>query len=124
MITVVCLFAILIACSGVFALALKMAAGRTKEIGVRKVLGASVFRIVGLLVGEFVLIAGTAVVFAWPAAFFAMHKVLANYPYRIPLSYWMFIVGGIVVVALTFATVSLQAFRAAVRNPVESLRHE
>lgn len=124
MVTIVCLFAILIACSGVFALALKMAAGRTKEIGVRKVLGASVLRIMGLLVGEFIWIAGAAVVLAWPAAFFTMYKVLADYAYRIPLSLWMFIAGGVVVVLLTLATVSLQAVRAAVRNPVESLRHE
>jgi len=124
MVTIVCIFAILIACSGVFALALKMAAGRTKEIGVRKVLGASAFRIVRLLVREFVLLAGAAVVIAWPAAFFTIYNVLADYPYRIPLSLWMFITGGVVVVALTFATVGLQAFRTAVRNPVESLRHE
>lgn len=124
MVTIVCLLTILIACSGVFALALKMAAGRTKEIGVRKVLGASVLRIMGLLVGEFIWIAGAAVVLAWPAAFFTMYKVLAGYPYRIPLSLWMFIVGGVVVVMVTLATVSLQAARAAVRDPVESLRHE
>lgn len=124
MVTIVCLFAILIACAGVFALALKMAAGRTKEIGVRKVLGASAFRIVRLLVLEFVLLAGAAVVIAWPAAFFTMSNVLADYPYRIPLSLWMFIAGGAVVVALTFATVGLQALRSALRNPAESLRHE
>ncbi len=124
MVTIVCLLAILIACSGVFALALKMAARRTKEIGIRKVLGASVFRILGLLVYEFVLIAGAAVILAWPAAFFSMHKVLADYPYRVPLSFWMFVVGGVVVLVLTLATVSLQAVRAAARNPVESLRHE
>lgn len=124
MVAIVCLFAILIACSGAFALALKMAASRTKEIGIRKVLGASVFRIIGILVAEFVLIAGASVILAWPASFFTMHKVLADYPYRIPLSFWMFFGGGVLVVALTLATVGLQALRSSVKNPVESLRLE
>ncbi|MFC2157660.1 ABC transporter permease [Acidobacteriota bacterium] len=124
MVTIVCLFAILIACAGVFALALKTAARRTKEIGVRKVLGASVSRIVGLLAGEFMWTAGAAVLIAWPAAFFAIHKILSDYPYRISISLWMFVAGGVVVAALTLATVSLQALKTAVRNPVESLRHE
>ena len=69
-------------------------------------------------------IASTAVVLTWPAAYLTMHRILVDYPYRIPLSLWIFVAGGLVVVALTLATVSLQAARAAIRNPVESLRDE
>ena len=124
MITIACIFAILIACSGVFALALETAARRAKEIGVRKVLGASVFRIICLLAGEFMGVAGAAVVLTWPAAYLVMHRILADYPYRIPLSLWIFVAGGLVVVMLTLATVGLQAVRAAIRSPVDSLRDE
>ncbi len=124
MVTVVCIFAILIACAGVFALAMIAATRRTKEIGVRKVLGASIVRIVGLLTGEFMWIAGVAVVLTWPAAFLTMHKILADYPYRTPLSFWVFVAGGMVVLVPILATVGLQAVRAAIRNPVESLRYE
>ena len=83
-----------------------------------------IFRIVALLAGEFTVIAGTAVVIAWPAALLTMTRVLADSPYRIPLSLWVFAAGGAVVIALTLATVGLHAVKAAVRNPVESLRHE
>ena len=65
-----------------------------------------------------------AILIAWPAVVFAMHKILSDYPYRISISLWMFVAGSAVVAALTLATVSLQALRTAVRNPVESLRHE
>jgi putative ABC transport system permease protein len=124
MVTVVCLFAILIACAGVFALAMISATQRTKEIGVRKVLGASMVRIVGLLAGEFMWIAGAAVVLTSPVAYLTMHKILADYPIRTPLSFWVFAAGAMVVVGLLLATVGLHAVRAAVRNPVESLRYE
>lgn len=124
MITIVCIFAVLIACSGIFALALKAVSRRTKEIGVRKVLGASVSRIICLLTGEFMWIAGAAVVVTWPIAYLVMHRILADYPYRIPLNLWMFVAGGMAVVLLTLAAVSLHAVRAAIRNPVESLRDE
>ncbi len=124
MVTIVCIFAILIACAGVFALAMIAATRRTKEIGVRKVLGASTVRIVGLLAAEFMWIAGAAVVLTWPAVFLTMHKILADYPHRTPLSFWVFVAGGMVVVVLMLVTVGLQAVRAAIRNPVESLRYE
>ncbi len=124
MITIVCIFAVLIACSGVFALALRMAVRRTKEIGVRKVLGASVSRIIGLLSIDFIKIAGAAVVLAWPAAYLVVHKILAKYPYRVPITLWMFVAGGMMVAAVTFVTVGIQAFRSALRSPSESLRHE
>ena len=124
MVTIVCIFSLVIACAGVFALAMRAAACRTKEIGVRKVLGASIVRVVGLLAGEFTVIAGAAVVIAWPAVLLTMNKVLADSPYRTPLSLWVFVAGGALVMALTLATVGLHAVKAAVRNPVDSLRHE
>ena len=124
MVTIVCIFALLIACAGVFALAMISATQRTKEIGIRKVLGASIVRIVGLLAGEFMWIAVVAVVLTWPVAFLTIHKILADYPFRTPLSFWVFVAGDMVVVVLMLATVGLHAVRAAIRNPVESLRYE
>jgi putative ABC transport system permease protein len=124
MISIVSLFAVLIACSGVFALAFQSSVRRTKEIGIRKVLGASIPQIIGLLGGEFVRMAAAASLLAWPVAFFAVHRVLAGYPYRIALGPWTFVAGGATVAVLTLVTVSLQAVRAAKMNTVDNLRHE
>lgn len=124
MISIVSLFAVLIACSGVFALAFQSSVRKTKEIGIRKVLGASTPQIIGLLGSEFVRMAAAASLLAWPAAFFAAHRILAGYPYRIALGPWMFVAGGAAVAVLTLATVSLQAVRAARMNTVDNLRHE
>ncbi len=124
MISIVSLFAVLIACSGVFALAFLSTVRKTKEIGIRKVLGASIPQIIGLLGREFVWMAGAASLLAWPAAFMAAHKILAGYPYRIALGPWMFVAGGATVTVLTMATVSLQAVRAARMKTVDNLRHE
>ncbi len=124
MITIVSIFAVLIACSGIFALALEAVSRRTKEIGVRKVLGASVSRIFYLLTSEFMWIAAVAVAVTWPIAYLVMHKILSDYPYRISLNLWMFVAGGMVVILLTLAAISLHTVRAAIRNPVESLRDE
>jgi len=124
MITIVSLFAMLIACSGIFALALEAVSRRTKEIGVRKVLGASVSRIFYLLTSEFMWIAAAAVAVTWPIAYLVIHRILADYPYRIPLNLWMFVAGGMAVTLLTLAAISLHTVRAAIRNPVESLRDE
>jgi len=124
MIQVVSLFAVLIACSGVFALAFQSSVRRTKEIGIRKVLGASIIQIIGLLGGEFVWMAASASLLAWPAAFLAVHRILAGYPYRISLGPWMFVAGGATVSVLILVTVSLQAVRAARMKTVDNLRHE
>jgi putative ABC transport system permease protein len=124
MISIVSLFAVLIACSGVFALAFQSSVRRTKEIGIRKVLGASTPQIIGLLGSEFVRMAAAASLLAWPAAFIAVRGILAGYPYRIALGPWMFVAGGAAVAVLTLATVSLQASRAARMNTVDNLRHE
>jgi len=124
MISIVSLFAVLIACSGVFALAFQSSVRKTKEIGIRKVLGASIPQIIGLLGSEFVRMAAAASLLAWPAAFFAVRRILAGYPYRIALGPWMFVAGGVTVAVLTLVTVSLQAVRAARMNTVDNLRHE
>lgn len=124
MISIVSLFAVLIACSGVFALAFQSSVRKTKEIGIRKVLGASIPQIIGLLGREFVWMAAAASLLAWPAAFLAVRKILAGYPYRIALGPWMFVAGGATVAVLTLVTVSLQAVRAARMNTVDNLRHE
>ncbi|MDH4197806.1 MAG: ABC transporter permease, partial [Candidatus Aminicenantes bacterium] len=124
MISLVSLFAVLIACAGVFALAIQSSVRKTKEIGIRRVIGASSLQIVGLLNGEFARLAAVAGLLAWPAVYLAVRKVLAGYPYRITLSPWMFLAGGGVVLLLVLITVSLHAFRVARANPVEALKYE
>ena len=116
------LVAILISCLGLFGLATLTAFQRTKEIGIRKVLGASVASVVGLLSREFVMLVGIAIVIATPLAGYGMSLWLRTYAYRIDLSWWLF--AGAAVLALTVAllTVSFQSIRAAVANPVDSLR--
>ncbi len=124
MVSIVSLFAVLIACSGVFSLAVQSAVRKTKEIGIRKVLGASASRLVWMLDREFAQLAAAACLVAWPVAYLAVRKVLAPYPYRVAVSPWLFLAGGVLVVALALATVSIQALRAVRSNPVTLLRHE
>ncbi|SKB81433.1 FtsX-like permease family protein [Parapedobacter luteus] len=116
--------AILIACLGLYGLVALMTARRTKEIGIRKVLGASVQGIVKLLSKDFVKLVLVAVVVASPIAWWAMDKWLENFAYRIDIEWWMFAAAGVAAVMIALATVSWQAIRAAVANPVESLRDE
>jgi putative ABC transport system permease protein len=124
MIGLVSLLAVLIACGGVFGLAVQSTARKTKEIGIRKVLGASLGQIVGLVGGEFAWVAGAAMVAAGPAAYLVTSEILADYPYRITLDPLTFLAGGLLVVALVLSTVSLQALLAGRRNPAASLRRE
>lgn len=124
MASVVSLLAVLIACVGVFALVVLSTVRKTKEIGVRKVLGASVSQIVGLLEREYVRLAAAAGILACPVAFLAVRKILNAYPYRIAIGPWLFLSGGLLVTILILATVSIQAVRAARANPVDSLRRE
>jgi len=124
MISVVSLMALLIAGSGVFALATQSAARKTKEIGIRKVLGASISQIVGLLGREYVLLAAASGLLACPVAYLAVHKIMSGYPYRIVISPWLFLSGGLLVTAMVLITVGVKSFGAARANPADSLRRE
>lgn len=116
--------AIFISCLGLFGLASFVADKRTKEIGVRKVLGASVFMIWRLLSKEFVLLVAISLLIAIPIAYYFMNTWLENYQYRTTPAWWIFAVTGIVAIVITLLTVSFQAIRAALANPVQSLRTE
>lgn len=115
--------AILIACLGLFGLASFTAARRTKEIGVRKVLGASVGSVVTLLSKDFVLLVGIAFLLATPAAYFYMNDWLADFAYRIELGLGVFLLAGALTLAISLVTVSYQALKAARADPVKSLHH-
>jgi putative ABC transport system permease protein len=116
--------AILISCLGLFGLASFTAEQRTKEIGVRKVLGASVVGVVAMLTKDFTRWVLLANIVAWPIAWFAMNKWLQNFAYHIDISWWMFALAGGLALSIALLTVSWQALRAATANPVESLRYE
>ncbi|MGZ5133905.1 MAG: ABC transporter permease [Flavitalea sp.] len=115
---------IFISCIGLFGLATLSAEKRTKEIGIRKVLGASVALIAGKLSGDFLKLILIATVIASPLAWWAMNKWLQDYPYRISISWWMFAITGIGVLLIALITVGFQAIKAAGANPVKSLRSE
>ena len=117
-------FAVFIACLGLLGLALFATAQRTKEIGVRKVLGASIGNIVVLLSRDFILLVLIAILIASPIAWFIMHQWLMDFAYRINIEWWVFVLAGILAVAIALTTISLQAIRAALANPVKSLRTE
>jgi len=117
-------FAVMLACLGLFGLATLAATSRTKEIGIRKVLGASVARVVTLLSREFAILVLLANLVAWPLAYFTVGKVLQNYAYRIDMSWWVFTLAGGMALLIALLTVSLQALKAALANPVETLRYE
>jgi putative ABC transport system permease protein len=116
--------AILIACLGLFGLASFSARQRTKEIGIRKVLGASVSGIVALLSKEFVKLILLANLIAWPIAYFTMNKWLQDFAYRIEIGWWVFALAGGMALLIALLTVSTQAIKAALANPVEALRYE
>jgi len=116
--------AIFISCLGLFGLASHSAERRVKEIGVRKVLGASVQNITLLLSGNFLKLVLIANLIAWPIAWFVMHKWLQDFAYRISIQWWIFVLAGIISILIAFFTVSFQSIKAAVANPVKSLRSE
>jgi len=115
---------ILVACLGLFGLVTYTAEQRTKEIGIRKVLGASVGQVTRMLSKEFLKLVLIASVIAFPVAWWAMNKWLQSFAYRTNISWWIFVVAGIVVLAIALITVSFQAIKAALANPVKSLRSE
>jgi ABC-type antimicrobial peptide transport system permease subunit len=117
-------FAILISCLGLFGLAAYTAERRTKEIGVRKVLGASVAGIARLLSSEFLQLVAISCLLAFPLAGWVMHNWLQNYEYRIAIHGWVFALAGTISLLIALLTVSFQAIKAAIANPVKSLRTE
>mgnify|MGYP005725426543 CR=1 FL=1 len=116
--------AIFVTCLGVLGLSAYMAAQRRREIGVRKVLGASVSSIIAVLSGGFAKLMLLANILAWPAAWYAMNQWLDNFAYRVEASWWIFALAGGLALLIALLTVSTQAIRAATANPVESLRYE
>jgi putative ABC transport system permease protein len=118
------LLAILIACLGLFGLATYMAEQRTKEIGIRKVLGASVQGLIRLLSVDFLKLVAISFVFAAPVAWYFMNKWLQDFAYRVDITWWVFVVAGVLAITIALLTVSFQAIKAALANPVKSLRTE
>ncbi len=116
--------AIFISCLGLFGLVTYMVENRVKEIGIRKVLGAGAASVVGLFSGEFLKLIIISFVIASPVAWYIMHKWLLSYEYRITISWWMFACTGILSLLIAMLTISFQAIKAALANPVKSLRSE
>ncbi len=124
LITIFSVVALVIAGLGLYGLVALIVQQRTKEIGIRKVLGANIAGIVGLLSRDFLLLILVANLVAWPLAYFAMSEWLQNFAYRIDLSVWVFIAAGGITLAIALLTIINQVFRAAIANPVKSLRYE
>ena len=116
--------AILISCMGLFGLALIMMKSRTKEIGVRKVLGASMLNILIMLSKDFTAWLIVANIIAWPLAFYGINKWLQNFAYRIDITIWPFILSGIITFSIALLTIGYLAVKAAGSNPIDSLRSE
>jgi predicted permease len=114
--------AIFISCMGLFGLAAFTAKRRTREIGIRKVLGASVANITTMLSKDFVILVAISIVVSAPLAWYFMHKWLENFAYRVSISWWVFVLAGLLAMLIALVTVSFQAVKAAVVNPVKSLR--
>jgi ABC-type antimicrobial peptide transport system permease subunit len=118
------IIAILISCLGLFGLVVFSAELKTKEIGIRKVLGASIFDIVKLLTGEFLILVGIAMLIAIPLSYYWLDSMLKEFAYRIPLAWWIFAVAALITTALTLLTVGYQAIKSAMANPVEAIKTE
>lgn len=114
--------AVIISCLGLFGLAVLIAFQRTKEIGIRKVLGATVAGIAKMLMSDFVKLIVIALIIASPIAWWGMNRWLEDFVYRIKIEWWMFLLSGVVAVIVAMLTISFQAIRAALANPVKSLR--
>ena len=118
------LLGVIIACLGLFGLATFAAQQRVKEIGIRKVLGASVTNLIGLLSKDFLKLVIIALIVAIPVAWYAMNKWLQDFAYRIDIHWWVFMIAAIITILIAWITISTQAFKAAAANPVKSLRTE
>jgi len=115
---------IFISCIGLFGLSVLSAEKRTKEIGIRKVLGASVSSIISILSADFLKLIFIALIMSIPLAWMAINKWLQNYPYRVTLSWWFFASSGLLVILIALFTISFQSIKAAIANPVKSLKTE
>jgi putative ABC transport system permease protein len=115
---------IFISCIGLFGLATLSAEKRTKEIGIRKVLGASITNVVTLLSTDFIKLVSLSFIFSFPAAYYATQKWLENYPYRESFNWWIFAFTAAITICVALVTVGWQSIRAALMNPVESLKTE
>ncbi len=122
--TLFSILSVIIACMGLYGLSLFTAQRRTKEVGIRKVLGASVSGVVILLSKEFTQWILVANIIAWPVAYYFMHKWLDNFAYKTNINIWVFLLSGGIALLIALATVGLQAVKAATANPVKSLRYE
>jgi putative ABC transport system permease protein len=122
--TAFAILAIFISCLGLFAMATFIAEQRIREIGVRKVLGATVFNLWGLLSKEFIVLVTIALLIATPVAWFFMSSWLRNYPYHTTLPWWIFATTGAAAILITLTTISYQSIKAALTNPIKSLRSE
>ena len=116
--------AIFISCMGLFGLATFTAQQRVKEIGIRKVLGATTAGIVAMLSKDFLALVLLAIVIASPVAWYFMHMWLQDFAYHINISWWVFIVSGTIALGIALLTISYQSVRAAIANPANSLRSE
>jgi ABC-type antimicrobial peptide transport system permease subunit len=114
--------AIFLSCLGLYGLSFFMSVRRTKEVGIRKVFGASADNIVYLFSKEFIILIGIAFAISTPITFYFMSNWLQNYIYRINISWWLFAAGGFVSIVIAIVTIGLQAIKAALANPVNSLR--
>ena len=122
--SVFCGVAILITCLGLLGLMTFIVARRTKEIGIRKVLGASVLNITSLLSRDFLILVGIAIVIAIPFSWYFMHRWLQDFAYRIHLGWWIFVAAGLLALVIALITISIESIKAALANPVKSLRSE
>lgn len=122
--TIFAILTIFISCMGLFGLATYMAENRIKEIGIRKVLGASVSNITKLLAADFLKLVFIAIVIASPLAWWFMHNWLSDYPYHVNIQWWVFVLAGFLSVTIAIVTVSFQSIKAALTNPVKNLRTE
>ena len=116
--------AIFISCLGLFGLAMFMAEQRTREIGIRKVLGAGVSQVVAMLSKDFVALILVAAIIASPIAWLTMNNWLKSFTYRAPIGWWVFPLAAVLALAIALCTISFQAVKAAIANPVKSLRSE
>jgi len=119
-----CCISIVISALGLFGLAAFVAEQRRKEIGIRKVMGATVTQITAMLSKDFIILVAIAIVIASPVAWWSMNKWLQNFAYRINISWWIFLAAGIIAIVISLITIGFQSIKAAMANPVTSLRRE